>query len=104
MTPTEREVLRCSDAWATGLDGSTTELANAVRAWRMSGGTVEGWQPIATAPKEDGASVLLWNRCDVFEGYWEAARDFWAVSDGGYATPVPTHWMPLPPAPETNDE
>jgi hypothetical protein len=62
--------------------------------------TTVTWQPIETSSKEDGASVLLWDGRDVFEGYWEASRDFWATADGGGAYPVPTHWMPMPEGPE----
>lgn len=57
------------------------------------------WQLIDTASKDDGVAVLLWDGRDVFTGYWEASCDFWAVSDGGCAIPVPTHWMPMPKPP-----
>lgn len=61
----------------------------------------EGWLPISTAPKDGtpilgfmpsyyqnsgGQSVILW-----MEGQWFDNRAF--VTE-------PTHWMPLPPAPE----
>ena len=59
------------------------------------------WQPIETAPKDGteflgsvgvsyqgGVVVLHWDKDDGFID-WDA--DFWD----------PTHWMPLPPPPET---
>jgi hypothetical protein len=59
------------------------------------------WQTIDTQTKKaDGESILLWDGRDVFEGYWEAARDFWAMADGGRATLQPTHWMPMPQPPD----
>ena len=58
------------------------------------------WQPIETAPKdesiilvystEDGWAVATWN-----DGNW------W--TDGGWSH-YPTHWMPLPPAPEQRSD
>ena len=60
------------------------------------------WQPIETAPKEEGKEFL------VFDGFgiWKAWRERGKIS--GYETdgdPLPmdasppTHWMPLPAAP-----
>ena len=71
------------------------------------------WQPIETAPK-DGTEILAyfgphtgvvqvsWNSPD-YDGF-----KLWVVDDRkhgpyylrGYSNPYPTHWMPLPPAPE----
>lgn len=78
------------------------------------------WQPIETAPK-DGTGILLSNGKDVAEGHWyfeeggtTEHRDLdgryidqtdsdgyagWLDWDGGMQ-PAPTHWMPLPAAPE----
>jgi hypothetical protein len=58
----------------------------------------ERWQPIETAPR-DGTRVLLY-----FESRWTLGGTFndlsndWLI-DGDHEEP-PTHWMPLPPAPE----
>lgn len=70
----------------------------------------EGWQPIETAPK-DGTKVLLArigrNEAGKDLGIWWACKGFWSArwnnwNDGcepcGLAGP--THWMPLPAAPE----
>jgi hypothetical protein len=61
------------------------------------------WRPIETAPK-DGSSILaIWRWGDNPDngaethmvvrwcGWWDAQ---------GFTQPEPTHWMPLPPAPE----
>lgn len=78
-----------------------------------------GWQPISTAPK-DGTNVILTNGKEVAQGWWlyeepyireirdEDGRyidqhesdgfDGWLDCDGGMQ-PDPTHWMPLPAAP-----
>ena len=73
-----------------------------------------GWRPIATAPKETevligafidgkfkwGRSELLYEHANVFEGEtfsgWVWSIDY--VSDS--VAESPTHWQPLPPAPE----
>lgn len=69
------------------------------------------WQQIETAPKravvwliEDGQPLGL-TVPHQFQGYWQNDRRYLA---GGYWREVgddisvsnPTHWMPLPPAPE----
>jgi hypothetical protein len=67
--------------------------------------TVTGWQDISTAPK-DGTRVMLSYDDSVTTGrYWDAwndgTADWFDDSDDvlcGYLKP--THWMPLPPAPE----
>ena len=65
------------------------------------------WQPIETAPK-DGTWILLYDEQDVIEvGWWESfdcpgggAMIGWCVDRVTH----PTHWMPLPEPPETDDE
>lgn len=75
---------------------------------------VTPWQPIATAPK-DGTRVDLWGRnllrydkaglriVNVAWGpvidWFGHERDDW--QHGWGESFEPTHWMPLPPAPET---
>ncbi len=69
------------------------------------------WQPIASAPR-NGTWVLLWSKSGyaipAFWGYGEDRGHSWFVhsSHGQYAYKSKdknwfTHWMPLPPAPES---
>ena len=62
------------------------------------------WQPIETAPKdctqilgfENGdQAVIFWMQLDVNVGRWAVAC---VHDDQGF---YPTHWMPLPPEPES---
>ena len=61
---------------------------------------VRGWLPIGTAP-HDGSSVLLLGQSGRHaDGFWESA----AYNGNGcwvwaYVKCEPTHWMPLPEAP-----
>ena len=62
------------------------------------------WQPIEKAPK-DGKRILLWaywaGLSDVEIGAWLARE--WRLKDG--RSPArPTHWMPLPFAPEDTSD
>lgn len=63
------------------------------------------WQPIASAPK-DGSTILLCEGTRAFQGFWYADNGYWVPSAwGDYASleesaTNPTHWMPLPEAPE----
>ena len=64
------------------------------------------WQPIDTAPK-DGTWVLLWtgNECRI--AMWDEWEDpecpvtqGWFDDGDGMYIENPTHWMPLPEAPD----
>lgn len=86
------------------------------------------WQPIETAPR-DGTefqaripgngedNVIAWNDADFLDsegndcGAWVFTRDqeppdcwtdgiCWEVNEDGVASVRPTHWMPLPEAPD----
>lgn len=60
------------------------------------------WQPIETAPR-DSTSVLLVSGYWITVGHWHPNR-FWCCSAPQYqpyaTDEQPTHWMPLPSAPE----
>jgi hypothetical protein len=66
--------------------------------------TLDGWQDIETAPK-DGTWIIIghpeWRRSA--DGYWSDDFREWRFS--GYAPErQPTHWQPLPPAPQQKEE
>ena len=61
------------------------------------------WKPIETAPK-DGTKVLLWADGQVEIGDWlPDAHPWndtsWWIEGGQITARNPTHWMPLPEAP-----
>jgi len=71
---------------------------------------IGAWKWIETAPR-DGTDILLANALTMAVGQWSESRDprysCWQLTHtGGYAGDGlldfdPTHWMPLPPLPET---
>lgn len=58
-----------------------------------------GWRPIADAPK-DATPVLAWLPEDNCQGivYFHEQTHMWY--EGWRPCDAPTHWKPLPPAPE----
>jgi len=55
------------------------------------------WRGIATAPK-DGHRVILWApRLGLYLGNWSQLYSRWV--DDRFIDRSPTHWMPLPEAP-----
>lgn len=66
------------------------------------------WQPIETAPKEQGAEIWAYNgeqaRMRWFAWVDDGGGALWIYADGLLSDvdpdPIqPTHWMPLPEAP-----
>lgn len=72
---------------------------------------VDGWRPIATAPR-DGTFILLgcatWERPEL--GQWSLPTAYWSTDGGSYEdgetastsdeVDSPTYWQPLPPNPK----
>jgi hypothetical protein len=75
------------------------DIAAAECALAGKRGPVSPWRPIETAPR-DGTSVLIHDGefaqmvAEYHKGSWLALMEY---------TYRPTHWMPLPPAPNTID-
>jgi hypothetical protein len=69
---------------------------------------VQGWQPIAYAPR-NGTKLDLWDgRARTTDAYWSSIQDCWCI-DGMYGPteptplpihPAPTHFMVPPAGPE----
>jgi hypothetical protein len=83
--------------------GLRAELA-ALKAVAPAAGLVVGWQPIDTAPKGDGYALLATSAW-VCEGWWDDTTSaWWELNNHGTDTwgsqLYPTHWMPLPSAPQ----
>lgn len=71
------------------------------------------WQPIESAPKDGTAILAFWNmeidgRLIRNDDCYALARwnghEWVSVDDEDRSYTDPTHWMPLPPAPEDNDD
>ncbi len=59
--------------------------------------TLDGWQPIETAPK-DGSGVILFEPYEgvACSGYWSKEDNEWFPSRGKQFWKQPTHWQPMP--------
>lgn len=88
---------------ACGNDPCGAIEARAIRALPLPAGG-SGWRPIETAPR-DGTAILVFNDRGHFVAEWN--DDWWSVSDGkmerGLRGQEPTHWQPLPAAPEEGE-
>lgn len=68
------------------------------------------WLPIHTAPKN--RRVLVWSGQELYCAHWAQSAttgdEAWIVAEwgteGDQALVRPTHWMPLPTAPNANGE
>jgi hypothetical protein len=82
---------------------SNTNASGASCSMVASG--AEAWRPIETAPKADGAKLLLWWGGRVVYGSWldnsKTARPWagWRAPSLEAVSGQPTHWMPLPQPP-----
>jgi hypothetical protein len=97
----EARLIECGDAYVEcsncGSEGSWNSLGRAdlaIAAWNRR---APGWHPISTAPR-DGRPVLAAtpSKTTPFIVRWDGFD--WI--DAGLGLREPTHWQPLPPAPE----
>ena len=59
------------------------------------------WQPIETAPKEEGVSILVWDAYFRKPVVVKLISDNWWPGYGAeYRPKEVTHWMPLPEPPK----
>ncbi len=70
----------------------------------VSGEVIGGWRPIETAPRKVEFRCLLGHEHSVVTGYWDGTM--WVNERSLLRSEFnPTHWMPLPAAPDApNDE
>lgn len=111
-----------SNGWLTEMIGAVLQAADAVSASTRSGdvsksgGEIDRWQPIETAPK-DGRLVQVWPptytgtlSCARWneDKYARKPRPYWDRVDAFSTTTSrdrqPTHWMPIPAAPGPEKE
>ena len=97
------------------MPGTRADILAAVQAVRDEG--VQQWQDISTAPKDGSAFLGFWptvylprlspyqdgdgQSCPLVT-YWETRTDegYWATADADSYDRGPTHWQPLPKAPQ----
>ena len=102
----ESRPVPCGAPWAAAIQQLRMFKTHLVALRSRQAPQASGWQPIETAPK-DGTEVWLGRKakrnarhegwripfCHYQDGTW--------YDDEGLGIPDdPTHWMPLPPAPE----
>jgi hypothetical protein len=100
--------MKCKDC---GLDGTRCLYPDCLPL-----ATTSEWKPIESAPRgeknvRDGLNILLyWPNCEPCIGRWKYNHRIGAayfsytdeMDDTYLVHDQPTHWMPLPPAPEGN--
>lgn len=65
---------------------------------------VKGWQPIETEPKDRDVIFLAFSdrpEANGVRGFWAAEEKYIPIYGGRFAS-QPTHWMPIPPLPESD--
>jgi hypothetical protein len=99
------QMLARLDMWRSRMFGISERL---LAALRISSSQQDGWEPIETAPKDEGEFFLAAWKCagsstgyDVGEVYRDG--DSYFATMGRLSEP-PTHWRPLPPAPRQTQE
>jgi len=62
------------------------------------------WQPIETAPKDGQYFLAYAPGCGrlLMRCWSEQSSETFALEGPSWKNPEPTHWMPLPPAPEVS--
>lgn len=68
------------------------------RAAHLGGPAVAGWLPIETAPKDGRLMLLVHGSAGHIPFIGKCIVEFWY--DNGRGIREPTHWMPLPAAPD----
>ncbi len=61
---------------------------------------VPQWLPIESAPKDRSRILVSHGSNGACVVYWSDSFDLWMTTGGNFIRDI-THWMPLPPPPET---
>jgi len=92
------------DATDDDCDFAAVKVIAEARALCSQGATPEGWQPIATAPK-DGTPFIGCNiHGEIYVMLFSARLGDWAEWVHEVDPCTPTHWMPLPAPPAPASE
>jgi len=108
LRPGEVDEMACAAYAEQGLVEEWDSLVPHIKArWRRSiiaawNRRASGWQPIETAPRD--AMLLLCHTEDTAPliGYWGWGA--WRENNGKGTVLRPTHWQPLPAAPEARHD
>lgn len=94
---TEEQYLS-SDGWVSMRDRDLAALEVDMANPITEPAPMQVWQPIETAPKEELKDIIVFNGKDVqCAQWWEGG---WIDSSLDWMVEQPTHWMPLPSAPD----
>ena len=88
------------------LKSTQDQLAKAEQLWQVAQGRCDGleeklanetaWQLIETAPKDGSFILLATPKGRIADGFWSLVYGVWSWP---YVMVEPTHWMPMPKAP-----
>ena len=98
-------LVEVGDAGFTAADMATAAAQGFRDGQAAQAAVAAGWQPIATAPKDEQVLIFMAGIGAIDIAHQRADVSRW-VSGGGTVWPpgVCTHWMLLPPAPSTEGE
>jgi len=102
------KILSIVDPWPVGLSHPAPSTKPADDRIADAGKT-NGWQPIETAPKNSKAILVhCAERKNTYTVTWARDDEFpwsgkWKHFAGDFLNEVPTHWMPLPAAPQQGE-
>lgn len=86
------------DRWNRDQDRPAFDALSAAIDAALEPAPVQGWQPIKTAPRVELEDIIVFNGVLVQAAQWWEGG--WVDSACEWITVQPTHWMPLPPAPQ----
>jgi len=67
-------------------------------AWQAAQSLQDGWQPIESAPKDGTKVIICSSEYSPIVAAFKGSQ--WEKRAGSFVAHLPTHWMPLPAAPQ----